>query len=400
MKRPVLLLAVSHLASDLNQGALPAMLPLFIAQRHFSYSVAAFLVLATNAISSFLQPAFGWWADRRPTPWLAAAGLLTATLGMAAAGVVSSYPMLIVAVAVSGLGLAAFHPEAARLVHRHSGAQRGSAMGIFTVGGNAGFAAGPILTTGLLIWLGLKGSLLLLAPSLIVAPLLLFQFGRRPESASSARDFRPAPEAQGNDDWPPFLIMTVAIVFRSVVFFGLNTFLPLYFMGVFGSTKEQGSTALSLMLVAGALGTLAGGLLADRFSRIGLVRVTLCAVPLLVLLLVACRSSAWAMAALAPLGFVLFMPFSVMVVLGQEYLPNRVGTASGVTIGLAGTVGGLATPLLGHIADLRGIHAALSSLILVAVAAAVLPLFLRAPNLAGSQAVNIRDEEERAMANL
>ena len=130
------------------------------------------------------------------------------------------------------------------------------------------------------------------------------------------------------------------------------------------------------------------------------MRVTLCTVPLLVVLLVACKSSAWAMAALAPLGFVLFMPFSVMVVLGQEYLPNRVGTASGVTIGLAGTVGGLATPLLGHIADVRGIHGALSSLILVAVAAAVLPLFLRAPNLAGSQTVNVRDEEERAMANL
>jgi MFS transporter, FSR family, fosmidomycin resistance protein len=400
MNRPVLLLAVSHFASDLNQGALPAMLPLFIAQRHFSFSVAALLVLATNAMSSFLQPAFGWWADRRPTPWLASAGLLTATLGMAAAGVVHSYPMLIVAVAISGLGLAAFHPEAARLVHRYSGVQRGSAMGIFTVGGNAGFAAGPILTTGLLIWLGLKGSLLLLVPSLIMTPLLLLQFGGRQAAANSAEESTEAPEAQGKDDWPPFLIMSLAIVFRSTVFFGLNTFIPLYFMGVFGNTKEQGSAALSLMLVAGALGTLAGGLMADRFSRIGLVRVTLWVVPFLLLALVACKSSAWAMASLMPLGFVLFMPFSVMVVLGQEYLPNRVGTASGVTIGLAGTVGGLATPFIGHLADVHGIHAALSSLILVAFAAAVLPLFLRAPNLAGLQPGNIRDEEERAMANL
>lgn len=273
-------------------------------------------------------------------------------------------------------------------------------MGLFTVGGNAGFAAGPILTTGLLMWLGLKGSILLLVPSLIMVPLLLSQFGARPATASPARESMPAPETQGNDDWPPFLIMAVAIVFRSVVFFGLNTFIPLYFMGVFGNTKEQGSTALSLMLVAGALGTVAGGLMADRFSRIGLVRVTLCLVPFLLLLAVICKSSPWAMAALASLGFVLFMPFSVMVVLGQEYLPNRVGTASGVTIGLAGTVGGLATPLLGHIADVHGLHAALSSLIVVAVAAAVLPLFLRAPNLAGSRPANIRDEEERAMANL
>ena len=400
-RRPVLLLALSHFASDLNQGALPAMLPLFIAQRHFSYSVAASLVLATNAMSSFLQPAFGWWADRRPTPWLAAGGLLVATLGMAIAGVVSSYAMLIAAVALSGLGLAAFHPEAARLVHRHSGARRGSAMGMFTVGGNAGFAAGPLFTTALLVWLGLKGSLFLLVPSLIMAPLLFVQFGRKPVAAPAGKRTSTVRATLRKDDWPPFLVMTVAIVFRSVVFFGLNTFLPLYFMGVFGNTKEQGSVALSVMLVFGTFGTLAGGLLADKLSKIGLVRITLCVVPFLLLLFVLLTSSAWALVALALLGFVLYMPFSVMVVLGQEYLPNRIGTASGVTIGLAGTIGGLAAPLLGHIADIHGIHAALGSLIIVAIAGGVLPLTLRAPNLGpGAPHESIRDEEERAMANL
>jgi FSR family fosmidomycin resistance protein-like MFS transporter len=400
-QRPVLLLALSHFASDLNQGALPAMLPLFIAQRHFSYSVAASLVLATNAMSSFLQPAFGWWADRRPTPWLASAGLLVATLGMALAGAVSSYAMLIAAVALSGLGLAAFHPEAARLVHRNSAERRGSAMGMFTVGGNAGFAAGPIFTTALLVWLGLKGSLFLLVPSLIMAPLLFVQFGRKPMDAPAGKRISQTVGTRRKDDWPPFLIMTIAIVFRSVVFFGLNTFLPLYFMGVFGNTKEQGSMALSVMLVFGALGTLAGGLLADKLSKIGLVRITMCVVPFLLLLFVLLRISAWAMVALALLGFVLYMPFSVMVVLGQEYLPNRIGISAGVTIGLAGTVGGLAAPLLGHIADIQGIHAALVSLIIVATIGGVLPLTLRAPDPGpDTPHESIRDEEERAMANM
>jgi MFS transporter, FSR family, fosmidomycin resistance protein len=352
-------------------------------------------------MSSFLQPAFGWWADRRPTPWLASAGLLVATLGMALAGAVSSYAMLIAAVALSGLGLAAFHPEAARLVHRNSAERRGSAMGMFTVGGNAGFAAGPIFTTALLVWLGLKGSLFLLVPSLIMAPLLFVQFGRKPMDAPAGKRISQTVGTRRKDDWPPFLIMTIAIVFRSVVFFGLNTFLPLYFMGVFGNTKEQGSMALSVMLVFGALGTLAGGLLADKLSKIGLVRITMCVVPFLLLLFVLLRNSAWAMVALALLGFVLYMPFSVMVVLGQEYLPNRIGISAGVTIGLAGTVGGLAAPLLGHIADIQGIHAALVSLIIVATIGGVLPLTLRAPDPGpDTPHESIRDEEERAMANM
>jgi MFS transporter, FSR family, fosmidomycin resistance protein len=124
-------------------------------------------------------------------------------------------------------------------------------------------------------------------------------------------------------------------------------------------------------------------------------------VPFLLLLFVLLRSSAWAMVALALLGFVLYMPFSVMVVLGQEYLPNRIGISAGVTIGLAGTVGGLAAPLLGHIADIQGIHAALVSLIIVAIIGGVLPLTLRAPDPGpDTPHESIRDEEERAMANM
>ena len=118
---PVATLALSHLAADLNQGALPALLPLLISQRHLSYSIAAGLVMSMTAMSSFLQPVFGWAADRRPTSWLAPLGLLVSGISMAATGILGSYFGLILAVALSGLGLAAFHPEGARLVHQYSG---------------------------------------------------------------------------------------------------------------------------------------------------------------------------------------------------------------------------------------------------------------------------------------
>ena len=378
MKRSrILLLTFGHFAADINQGALPALLPILISQRHFSYSLAASLVLVANAMASFLQPLFGWLADRKPTPALVPLGLLIASSGMAMAGVAHSYPLLLVAVAVSGMGLAIFHPEAARLVHQNSGGKRGSALSLFAVGGNAGFAAGPLLTTAVLAKLGLRGSLFLLLPSLAMAPVILSKFWNdRADPKKSTRN-KESILVRREDRWRRFGLLTAAIIFRSVVFYGLNTFLPLYWIGFFGKTKTDGSFALSLLLVAGAIGTLAGGPLGDRFPRHRVIRLTLSAVPFLLWFFVQLTNASWALAMLPVMGFILFMPFSIMVVLGQEYLPNHLGTASGVTLGLAGSIGGLAAPVLGAIADRHGIHAALSTLAFVAVVAAALTWFLK-----------------------
>jgi FSR family fosmidomycin resistance protein-like MFS transporter len=382
--RKILLLTFSHFASDINQGALPAMLPIFIAQRHFSYSLAASLVLATNAMASFLQPLFGWLADRKPTPWLAPVGLVTASLGMGLAGITQSYPVLVASVALSGVGLAIFHPEAARLVHHHSGLKRSSAMSLFSVGGNAGFAAGPVLTTALLAWMGLRGSVLLVIPSAVMAPVLFLKF-RHDRGGPRKHPVCTVPQAR-SDAWGPFSVLTVSIVFRSIVFYGLNTFLPLYWIGFFGKSKEAGSSALSLLLISGTFGTLAGGHLGDRFRRNKLIGITMAIVPFLLLAFVLLHRAGWASSLLPVLGFILFMPFSVMVVLGQEYLPNRLGTASGVTLGLAGSVGGLAAPLLGHIADRYGIHSTLVALAFVSVIAAAFSFLLRpVEHLAGGE---------------
>jgi MFS transporter, FSR family, fosmidomycin resistance protein len=384
MKRSrILLLTFSHFAADVNQGALPALLPILVLQRHFSYSLAASLVLAANAMASFLQPLFGTLADRKPMPALAPLGLLVASGGMALAGIAQSYPLLLVAVALSGMGLAVFHPEAARLVHQNSGGKRSSALSLFAVGGNAGFAAGPILTTAVLAKFGLHGSLFLLVPSLVMGPIILAKFRNDKASSHPSRsDGAPGTVSQRKDTWGPFALLTAAIIFRSIVFYGLNTFLPLYWIGFFGKTKADGSFALSLLLVAGAMGTLVGGPLGDRFPRPLVIRSTMSTVPFLLWLFVLVTRPGGAMTMLPVIGFILFMPFSIMVVLGQEYLPNHLGTASGVTLGLAGSIGGLAAPALGAIADRYGIHTTLVAIAAVAIVAAVLTWFLKpAPDI-------------------
>ncbi|HEX7362743.1 MAG TPA: MFS transporter [Bryobacteraceae bacterium] len=377
-RRSVAVLAISHFATDLNQGVLPAMLPLFIVQRHFSYEVAAYLVMAISGASCFLQPVFGWLADRRPFPWLAPAGVLVAGIAMAFVGVASTETWLLIAASVSGLGLAAFHPEGARLIHFVSGGRRGMGMSLFAVGGNIGFAVGPILAMGMLAWLGLAGSMLLVIPTVAIAAILIAELRNIPSGEPRHADEAATGQAEANE-WRPFSLLMVAAVTRSLVFFALNTFLPLYWIHVFGTSRDAGSSALSVFIFAGACGTLLGGRLGDRFRRVSMVTVALlCELPFLVALLLI-GSAGPATLVLVPLAIALFAPTPVMVVLGQEYLPSRLGVASGMMIGLAGTVGGLGTPLFGMLADRFGLPASFFALLLLACVAPALAFFLPTP---------------------
>src|SRR5262249_44177498 len=145
--RAIALLSTAHLFDDVNQGVIPALIPFFIAERRYTIAAAAGLVLAGNLASSVLQPLFGQLADRRTPPWLVPAGLLLAGLGVAATGLAPTYALALVSAAASGIGVAAFHPEAARQIYVSSGERRATAMSLFAVGGNLGFAVGPAMAT-------------------------------------------------------------------------------------------------------------------------------------------------------------------------------------------------------------------------------------------------------------
>ena len=373
-RRAIGLLAAAHLFDDLNQGVIPALLPFFIAERGFTIAAAAGLVFASNVASSVLQPLFGLLADRRSLPWLVPCGLLLAGLGVALAGLAPTYALVLAAAALTGIGVAAFHPEAARQVYLSSGARRATAMSFFAVGGNLGFAIGPALATPLQLRFGLRGTVLLVLPALAMALVLL-----RSRSAAASASHAIAREDVAGDEpdrWWPFLRLSAPVICRAIVFYGLNTFIPLYWIQSYGASKAAGATALTLMLSAGVVGTLLGGWLADRFGRRVVVLVSMLALIPLLWEFVATPSRTVALVLLLPIGLALYAPFSVMTVMGQEYLPGRVGTASGLTIGLAVTLGGLAAPLLGRIADLQGVRAALSTLVAVPVVGALATLTL------------------------
>jgi MFS transporter, FSR family, fosmidomycin resistance protein len=376
-RAPLSLLSAGHCCADYCQGAVPAALPFLVQQRHLSYTVAFALVLAQTVASSVVQPVFGWLSDRWRMAWLMPVGLTLAGLGLGASLLAPTYLLTWLAVGVSGLGIAAFHPEGARYANRASGSRRATGMSIFAVGGNLGFALGPFIATPVLLVFGLDGGWLLAIPgfgiglALLLALPLVTGTAAPVAAARKASPTQPAPPAAPAEDrWGAFGRLTGALVCRSVVFYGLNTTLPLFFIHVLGGSKALGGNALTLFLLCGAGGALVAGRLADRFPRRLVVLYAFVASVPLGLGLAFAGSPAVAFALLVPLGVALFMPSSVMVVLGQEYLPNRIGTASGVTLGLAISVGGLAEPALGAVGDhfgLRTLVLVLSGLTMVAI---------------------------------
>lgn len=367
-RRSIGVLSAGHACVDVCQGAVPALLPFLISRRGYSYSEATSLVLVMTFASSMLQPLFGHLTDRRSISWLLPGGILLGGAGIATVGLVHSFGLTLVAVAIAGLGVGAYHPEGARNANYVAGTRRrATAMSLYAVGGNAGFALGPVLATALILPLGLGGLVWFALPMVIAATLLARELPRidglrlRAIADSSER-----PGGAGEDRWWPFTGVATVAGFRSAAYFGLQAFVPVYMITHMDTSDAVGNAALTVLLFAGAAGTLVGGRLADRIGTRPILIGSLAVVmPLMLALLGATEVVAFPL--LAMIGFFLVGTFSITVVLGQEYLPNRVGVASGVTLGAAIGFGGLVAWLLGLLADQ-------TSLTTVMVVIAVLPL--------------------------
>ncbi|MEV0584868.1 MFS transporter [Nonomuraea sp. NPDC050310] len=361
----VTLLATGHACVDFYQGAVPAMVPFLVAERGYGYVAASGVVLALTLLSSVVQPLFGAAADRLRMPWLVPVSMTTAGLGLAAGGLSDSYALTWLAVALTGLGVAAYHPESARLARAASGGSH-VAMSWFSLGGTLGFALAPVLVTPLLAAGGLAASPYLVVPGLLGAVLTVAAMRRGGGPAAASR-----PAADAADDWPSFVRLGLVMVCRSIAYVGLSAFVALYAGG-----GTAGAVALFLLFAGGSAGTVLGGKLATRWGRVRVLRWAYAlAVPAVAGVVVAPHVAVF----LA--GVALYVPFSLHVTLGQDYLPTRVGTASGVTLGLAVSVGGLASPLIGAVAEASTLGTALAVLPVFAALAWLLARPLAEPAL-------------------
>ncbi|MFC5907125.1 MFS transporter [Streptacidiphilus monticola] len=370
--RRMRLWGLAHAVDDLYQGLVPAALPYFVLERHYGYLATTGLTLAATLGSALPQPLVGLAVDRFRLPWLAGAGVGMAGLGLGLSGLVGSYAGVWLLILLSGLGVACFHPAAGKAARADAG-DSAAAMSVFAAGGSVGFFLAPVLATPALMAWGVGATALFLPP----AALLCFVLLRRSRRAAASGHV--VTSLAGDDRWLPFTALTALEVVRSVAFFGLNTFIELYWLRELHAGRAAAGAALTCFLAGGVLGTLAGGRIADRWGMVRTVQLGAALVlPLLAGLLFA--PGAWLPLPLALLtGAALNLPFAVLVKLGQDYLPCRPGTAAGVTLGLAVSVGGLLAPVLGLVAEAHGPRGALLALCAVPPVALLLGLLLPEP---------------------
>ncbi|MDO5484266.1 MAG: MFS transporter [Desulfovibrionaceae bacterium] len=369
-KKKIALLSLGHLSCDVNGGALPAVLPFLREALNLSYQASGGLMFAYSCLSSVIQPLFGLLADRFSRPWFIPLGVLLAGCGMALTGFMASYWAIFAAIVISGIGSSLFHPEGARHANKAGGKSKGTALSIFSIGGNSGFVLGPLLVTGCMGLWGLSGMLAFAVLGVGTASLLLWQIclaKAEPTTATgNGRDKKDTSPARNN--WPEFAKLTGVIVTRSTLFISFNAFIPLYWINVFGQSKAAGALAMTIFCASGVLCNIGGGILSDRYGYLRVIRPAFSFMPLVVLAF-GMAGNIWLAYALLPLlGCVLYAPFSSMVVLGQKLLAKNIGFASGVTLGLATSMGGMAAPVLGWIADNYGLPNAVRCLALVALA--------------------------------
>jgi FSR family fosmidomycin resistance protein-like MFS transporter len=367
-------------------GALPAILPFFILQYGMDYQSVAGLMFASCFLSSVVQPAFGYLADRTSKIWFMPLGVFVSGAAMGLAGLFENYWAIFAVVTLSGIGSAIFHPEAARMIHKISGTKKGTALSIFSVGGNSGFAVGPMIAVAAITAFGMKGTAIFCFLALIMAMALLkivpkikTAIVEKSSLAAASNIESKVKKVSAKNDWSSFARLTMLIIFSSIVICGLRSFIPLYWVQVMGLSTAAAGSALTLLFTLGVVTTFIGGLLADKLGYLKVVQFSYVLLVPMVALLSQTMNPVMAYLLMVPIGFAMFAPFSSIVVLGQSYLARSIGFASGVTLGLSFSVGGVIVPLIGRFADTYGLSATMELLSVVAVFAAIFAFFLPKP---------------------
>lgn len=373
----LILLSLLHAVIDVMGGAVVALLPTLREQFTLSYTMVGNIMLFSSLTSSFTQPIFGVISDRSQQRWLLPASLMLGGAGLALIGWMPSYAMILFAVVVSALGTAAFHPEGAHAAHHLSGNRRARAMAIYSVGGNLGFALGPLYAAWLLsVGGGSHGTTwALLLPTLVTIGLvrLLPRWQALEQHSSPSHSVRLQDRPSAN--WTGAVLLTLLVILRSVIHMGVISYIPFYWIDVLGMGRETAGYVQVTYMMAGVVGTLFGSPWADW---LGNKRLLILSFVLLLPFQVAVPFlSGWALlVVLFVAGFLVVTTFAVTLVMTQDYMPRALGLASGINLGLAFGMAGVGTLLLGMISDRWGVVAALHSVTALVPVTLLLALIL------------------------
>lgn len=373
------ILSLGHLCSDINQSILSAVLPFLIATYHYDYTTAAMLVTVSNVFGAFVQPFIGMLSDKKNKLLYMTLGVSLASGGMAVTGFISNFFGLWIVVIMSGIGVAMFHPQAAKLFNSvPSKNAKGKGMSIFSFGGKVGFTLGPVYTAFLMNLFGMKGTILFLIPGIVFGIVCSF-FDKDFENLDVLEvEKKEEVKSEQNDDWSGFIKLCCVVFSRSILSNGISTFLAFYFIQQFSKSNSFASMLLSVFYGIGSITFLGGGI-ADCFGHRKMVRLSFCiflpaififtntshfVIALIMLIFMICGES---------------LSYSPMVVLEQKYIPNHTGFASGITLGLVVSIGAALCPVLGYVSDAYGLNYAF--IIMTIVCAIALACSMLLPNV-------------------
>ena len=370
---------IFHCINDFGQGSLAALIPFFISNFGLNYYQSASIIFCNTVVASIAQPILGYVADRWRVPWFIPVGFTVTLVSISAIALATSYEMILALSLIAGIGAALFHPEAALLVNRTQSNELGNAMGRFAVGGSAGFALGPLLAGGVYVF---GGQFLWLFTAIALIGVLLYVYAFTGstdtdaigESKSSAKSTN-----SGTNDWVSFGKLFFVIASRSILFSVLSIFIPILYITVINGEASASSLALTMYFAMGAVLTYMGGALSDKLGFLKTVRLgNLIFLPsVLVFIFV---PNIWGFfGAMIPMAFGVFSQYGPITVLGQKYLAKNAGFASGITLGLGITLGGLVAPYVGHIADIYDVQTALMTLIPVGAVGLLMSFWLKEP---------------------
>jgi len=373
--KTIWLIALGHLVADLSPGALYVALPFLKAKFALSYAEVTAIVLTQNVASSVSQPLFGYLSDQKHRPWLMPIGCMITGIFMTASLLVPNYYLVMMCTAISGLGNSAFHPEAAKTVNFIGGREKGKAISLFSLGGYAGVALGSMLLAVLLLGGESLRILIYTLPSLLIGVALFYGINKIPRSEVKGKGSLGTLKECAN--WP-LLALLGMILTRATVTSGISTFVPLYYVSHLGGSQIYASSLLTVYLAAGAVGTMFGGILSDKYGSKQVMLYSILPIALLMYWFLS-ASGIWVFVILAFASILLSATATSSLLLTQKMMPKNIAMASGFTLGFSVGLGTMGVLGLGWVADHWGITFVFDILVLLPVIGFILTLFIREP---------------------
>ena len=372
------LLILGHGAIDMHQGALPALLPSLKDSLGLSYAEAASILLALNLSSSIIQPLFGHITDRWALNWVLPAAIILASLGFAGIYFAFSYFQILMAVLFCGLGIAAYHPQAVKETLTFGSIRKTGVMSWFMVGGNSGFALGPIFVVGCLAWFGREGILIFAIPCIVIGFIFIIALKSKKQSPAALAAKHTGQIKPIGKRIKPLGILFASVVLRASVQSGMLVFTPFYFNQFLSMHHADLGLVLGFYLLCGAIGTLLGGQIATKIDEKKVFLFSVFAItPFTAFFLLSDSSLLYLWLGLT--GAAITAPWASMVVMAQQILPDRTGLASSLMMGLAIGSGGLGATVLGFVADYMGLMWVMYIITTLPILSGLVGLFVKIP---------------------